>query len=172
MSLQSILYQFLYSVDFQSLLDSPTTFPPLAWQTVVICFNILRPLLKTWKIFTPPNQSAIFLHGNDTKMNKINKIEYIKKMIEEITTKLDAKWHTSCYVMQPFLPSSNFCSVLYSVKNKYLILSGRTNDLLNVMDVETGMLEVGSLVIKVDGALTIPYGNFRNTRNLLSEFLF
>ena len=62
--------------------------------------------------------------------------------------------------------------VLYLVKNKYLILSGRTNDLLNVMDVETGMLEVGSLVIKVDGALTIPYGNFRNTRNLLSEFLF
>ena len=115
MSLQSILYQFLYSVDFQSLLDSPTTFPPLAWQTVVICFNILRPLLKTWKIFTPPNQSAIFLHGNDTKMNKMNKIEYIKKMIEEITTKLDAKWHTSCYVMQPFLPSSNFCSVFYSI---------------------------------------------------------
>lgn len=63
-------------------------------------------------------------------------------------------------------------NVLSSAKNKYLILSGRTNDLLNVMDVKTGMLEVGSLVIKVDGALTIPYGNLRNKRNLLSEFLF
>ena len=62
--------------------------------------------------------------------------------------------------------------VLSSVKNKYLILSGRTNDLLNVMYVKTGTLEVGSLVIKVDGALTIPYGNLRNKRNLLSEFLF
>lgn len=62
--------------------------------------------------------------------------------------------------------------VLSSVKNKYLILSGRTNDLLNVMYVKTGTLEVGSLVIKVDGTLTIPYGNLRNKRNLLSEFLF
>lgn len=40
------------------------------------------------------------------------------------------------------------------------------------MYVKTGTLEVGSLVIKVDGALTIPYGNLRNKRNLLSEFLF
>ena len=54
------------------------------------------------------------------------------------------------------------------IKNKYSIFSGRAGNLLNEIDVKTGILEVGSLVIKVDLALTVPHGKFSETRILLS----
>ena len=51
-------------------------------------------------------------------MNKIDKIENIKKMTEEIITKIDADLHTRYYVIEPFLPSSNFYGV-YDRKSVY-----------------------------------------------------
>ena len=47
-------YEFLFFVDFQWLLDSPTIFLLFASKIQLLIFDISRPLLKIWKIFTSP----------------------------------------------------------------------------------------------------------------------
>ena len=47
-SLQPAFYEPVYWLHFQCLLDSPTTL-----RDKTVFFNILRPLFKTWKLFTP-----------------------------------------------------------------------------------------------------------------------
>lgn len=50
------------------------------------------------------------------------------------------------------------------IKNNYSIFSGRAGHLLNEIDVKTGILEVRSLVTKVDFVLTVPHGKLSQAR--------